>query len=176
MRRVRSTPNDDEPFESGQPRQHQEESTGEYRKALTRVPILTLVSRGARFALRMDPLVSLAQGVQRPSGLTVCAPRQRSVEGGCAHYPSDRLTMPSSGHRPAAPARRSPFSGAWRSEPFAGSMPAQLPSPIVVPPSTTRLCPVMKPPARLASNTATPAISSGSPTRRSGVRESRRSM
>src|SRR5271165_1384182 len=40
---------------------------------------------------------------------------------------------------------------------------------IVTPPSTTIACPVMKEPAFEARNTAAPAISSGSPMRRSGV-------
>src|SRR2546430_1927579 len=37
------------------------------------------------------------------------------------------------------------------------------------PPSTTRVCPVMKLPAREASSTAVPATSSGSPRRRNGL-------
>ena len=40
---------------------------------------------------------------------------------------------------------------------------------IVAPPSITKLCPVVKPPAFAARNTAMPAISSGTPMRRSGA-------
>src|SRR3546814_13590458 len=43
----------------------------------------------------------------------------------------------------------------------------------VLPPSMTIVCPVVKPPARLARKTAAPAISSGSPMRRSDGRRVR---
>ena len=59
-------------------------------------------------------------------------------------------------HRAAAPRRLRLY--------ISGS-----PPPMTPPPSTTRVWPVMKLPAREASSTATPATSSGSPRRRSGL-------